>query len=557
MIKKKGGKAEVLKQNRFIHMKEGLARACEALVVGKIKEPLLDQSTIFQIGGQRNHSLEEHVFTLKSLIGLMEYRGDGLILTLVDIISFFDREDILDIMETFYKKKINKKAARLWYKLSENTEIRVKTAVGMSKTAKVGAVVGQGSSGAALASQAMVDSGLEEYFAGSAEEMYYGGVRVETAAYQDDICKPNSDTISAQIGMTRLSAMLAERGLEAHEDKTGYILFGSDEFKKNRKRELDKMPLNFGSFKVKQKSQDKYLGQVLHQGGLAQSVKSTIMDRVGKVKGAIYLTKQVIETVQMQAISGMMAAKEIWERAIVPSLLSGAGTWIESTVEAEEMCEELQELFWRVMMEIPRSTPKVMLTAKTNCMKMKHRIWQQKLLTARSISMKEGSLAKAVYDEQIEMGWPGLVKECEKICEDVGLKHNHGRVKDKTDIEEYIFYHNYKEMKQELASYKKLEEIKNEDFREIQKYMEIKAIAKVRMAFRIRSKMVKKIKMNFKSMHSNLNCEKCEMKIEESQAHTMMCPGWEEERRGLDLHQIEDTVLFFTRVLKDKGRKEK
>ena len=39
------------------------------------------------------------------------------------------------------------------------------------------------------------------------------------------------------------------------------------------------------------------------------------MDRVGKVKGAIYLNKQVIENVQMQAIGGMMAAKEIWEKS--------------------------------------------------------------------------------------------------------------------------------------------------------------------------------------------------------------------------------------------------
>ena len=163
MIKKKGGRGEILKQNRFIHMKTALARTCEALVVGKIKQPLLEQSTIFQIGGQTNHSLEEHVFSLKSLIGLMEHLGEGVMLTLVDIVSFFDREDILDIMETFAKMKINKKAARLWYKLSENTEITIKTAVGMSETTRVGAVVGQGSSGAALASQAMVDKGLEEY----------------------------------------------------------------------------------------------------------------------------------------------------------------------------------------------------------------------------------------------------------------------------------------------------------------------------------------------------------------------------------------------------------
>ena len=54
------------------------------------------------------------------------------------------------------------------------------------------------------------------------------------------------------------------------------------------------------------------------------SVKATIQERAGRIRGAIYKAKQVIETVQMQAIGGMMAAKQLWEGAI------GAGTWVGS-----------------------------------------------------------------------------------------------------------------------------------------------------------------------------------------------------------------------------------
>ena len=68
---------------------------------------------------------------------------------------------------------------------------------------------------------------------------------------------------------------------------------------------------------------------------------ATIQERFGKIKGAIYQTKQIIETIQMQAIGGMMAAKQLWEGAIVPSLLSGAGTWIGITPESEAMCKDL------------------------------------------------------------------------------------------------------------------------------------------------------------------------------------------------------------------------
>ena len=51
----------------------------------------------------------------------MEARGWGFILTLIDIISFFDREDILDVIETYEKMDVNKKAVRLWYKLNNQT----------------------------------------------------------------------------------------------------------------------------------------------------------------------------------------------------------------------------------------------------------------------------------------------------------------------------------------------------------------------------------------------------------------------------------------------------
>ena len=98
----------------------------------------------------------------------------GIILNLVDIISFFYREDILDVVEAMEDMEVNKKAIRLWYKLNEKTEISVKTSVGMSKKAMVGALVGQGSGGAAVGSQAMVDMGMKKYLESSTEEFYYG-----------------------------------------------------------------------------------------------------------------------------------------------------------------------------------------------------------------------------------------------------------------------------------------------------------------------------------------------------------------------------------------------
>ena len=290
---------------------------------------------------------------------------------------------------------------------------------------------------------------------------------------------------------------------------------------------------------------------MLHQDGLAISVKATIEDRMGKVKGGIFTTASLLETIELQAMGGMLAAKVLWEGAIVPSLLAGAGTWVGITCREEEMLEELQELFWRTILQVPRGTPRVMFRAETGCMSMRSRIWKMKLLLASRIVRQEGSLANKVYTEQVKMGWSGLAKEVAEIGKKIGIKDTELSMKE--EVEEAVFNHNYKEMKEEICKYDKLKDIKDEDLREGQEYMKEKSLDKSRMAFRIRTKMVKKVKMNFKnSFKGNLKCEECEMEAEETQAHMMECPGWREELGDLEVLTMEGQIEFFTRVLKRK-----
>ena len=122
-----------------------------------------------------------------------------------------------------------------------------------------------------------------------------------------------------------------------------------------------------------------------------------------------------------------------------------------------------------------------------------------------------------------------------------------------------IFYHNYAEMKEAMEKYRKLEEVKNGDFTKLPEYfVKEKSIERVRMAYRIRSKMVTDIKMNFKNSYKgDLKCDWCDSEEDESQCHVIECIGWEEERRGLDLYVMGDLVTFFQRILKEKGDKRK
>ena len=453
--------------------------------------------------------------------------------------------------------------------MNQRTKIRVKTTAGVTESAEAGDLVGQGTAGAGLVSQLNLDRGLHQYFSGSQDEMYYGKVRIEYTAYQDDVGKPSQGVQEAQNHMLKLAYMVEEKGLEAHPDKTAYIIMKGN--KKNvvmMEKELKNNPLRFGQyFTMTRRKEDKYLGQYLHEDGTAASVASTVASRSGRFKGASFEIRAVIEEFSMAAMAGMMAAKVLLERALLPSLFSGACNWIGMRKATEDQCDDLIYLYWRVMFKVPDGTPKIALIAETATLRTKWRVWEAKVMLVKRLQSQEiTSLARMIYEEQLRLGWPGLAEEVKKICLEIGLPDVNQVMVKKEKVKEMIYYHHYKDMKDQLYKSSKLDRIKHEDFRKEQSYMEDRSIDRCRTKFRIRTEMMKTFKDNYRSKYRErgrgeeeddpgLQCKDCsEPHSPDSQSHCLRCPAWENMRTGLDLEDIEDLVTYFQRVL--AGRDE-
>ena len=88
MIWKGKGAAAVLKNSRFFHMKTFLPRACEAVLVARMKQRILDSSSIYQVGGQPGHSVDESIFVIKSLMANVQKSGKSFLFSLMDIVGF-------------------------------------------------------------------------------------------------------------------------------------------------------------------------------------------------------------------------------------------------------------------------------------------------------------------------------------------------------------------------------------------------------------------------------------------------------------------------------------
>ena len=186
------------------------------------------------------------------------------------------------------------------------------------------------------------------------------------------------------------------------------------------------------------------------------------------------------------------------------------------------------------------------------------RIWEQKCLLLNQIkSLPEGSLAQITYLEAESRGWPGLGQEVRQICLKIGIPDLNKHIIRKQEIQKAIQKSHYDDMMGMFEGSSKLQDIKNDDFRQIQEYFNDKNLETARTKFKIRTKMLENIPGNFKNKYKKQeNGLKCNMCPEEmTQNHCIVCPGRQEMRRGLDMKNLDDLVDYFEILLSDKSNK--
>jgi hypothetical protein len=325
-----------------------------------MKDAIFKAGTIYQIGGCPGQRTQFHLFVLKSLIALRLQPGGrkaGLILTVADIMKFFDKQSLVDAMDSLHKANIHQKFYRVWYKMNQNTVIQVKTGAGMSARGLAGPVTGQGGGGAALASALNLDLGLDAYFRGSKDEECYGTVRMQPLVYMDDTARASHNMISMRAGNIKLAALALEKQLQNHPRNSGYLVFGSEGYRAACWMEAQEAPVTLGEIIMKEKSTEKYLRDILSCKGLSASVEATIKEREAKTIGAIYELRALTEDFRMQGVGGCQSAIDMYEACIIPSLLSNAGTWVEMDEAAINKLDDLQDTFGRALLSLPLSAP--------------------------------------------------------------------------------------------------------------------------------------------------------------------------------------------------------
>ena len=188
-------------------------------------------------------------------------------------------------------------------------------------------------------------------------------------------------------------------------------------------------------------------------------------------------------------------------------------------------------------------------------MLIKNQILLKKLLFFHHIStLPDSCLAKEVYILQKELHLPGIFSECKSFLNENGLCkiEQFTKLQWKKKVKELITKLNKDDLVTMSKKYKKInfEDAADSSTRHL--YLSTFRVPDARLLFKIRSRMVPTIKMNFprdKEFASSLwVCPGCNIHLD-SQAHVMSCDSYSHLREGLDLKEDIDLVRFFHNLL--------
>ena len=541
---------------RNIHTKLEIPNFFGHIVATAAKPNIVQNMTPYQIGTKPGHRAQEHLFVIKSVIGLAEANNTAVALQLWDLSKYFDRESLKDGLNELYKSNVRGKVYKLLYELNKDTRISVRTPVGDTEQRETGEGWGQGTIEGAICSAVNLDNGVKDFFSTSEYEISYGDLALSPLLFQDDISRIAVSPFTAQMGNDKLEALAETKLLDFNMDKSCIIVIGNSKLRKKLEDDFESNPPLLYGQKMKQVAQEKYLGDQINCGGLAASVSATVHKRKGKVLQTIFDIRAVIDDCRSHVTGAITTGLEIWEMAAVPFLLNNSDSWTGIADSTITELDNLQNLFYRVLLQVPVGCPIPMLYWDCGGLLMRNRILKNKLLFLHHVAtLSPDSVAKQVYLVQKRLELPGLLMECQEHLAKFQSDEitSYSKTQWKKFIVDKINLKNQDELLDQVkSSYKKISYIELIGEKcELKSYMRNLDLSAARDKFRIRSKMTKTVKMNYpsdKGYKADLwRCWHCPSL--DTQSHIMTCPAYQHFREDKNLDNDQDLVKFFRQVI--------
>ena len=385
---------------------------------------------------------------------------------------------------------------------------------------------------------------------GSKDEVSYGSVVLAPLLLQDDALRLTTTVEGARDGCMRFEKIMGSKALEVNTDKSVYLLSCKRKNLERIRAEIARTPLQYKGSKIKEKSTEKWLGSIINSAGTYESSISTISDRKFRIYNIINETIAIIEDCRFNKLGGLKCAKDIWELAIIPSLLNNSELFSIDNPKIQKLLEDFQSTLYRGLLALPKSCPLPALTYESNLLLMKYRVYSKLINFVKHVHCQsdETSLAKQILTEQLLNKWPGTSQQAENICEDLNISglfnQDISKKQFKATVRKACQLKNDEELKSQIQSYKKMSALR-EEIKKGNCYFFSETIFRFRVEL-YESKLNFKNKPEFKA--DNFLCDSCETEVDHH-THVLYCPAYSVLREDKNLNSDSDLAIYLQNVL--------
>ena len=163
-------------------------------------------------------------------------------------------------------------------------------------------------------------------------------------SYVDDVMRLAESVESAQYGNDAMEKMVKSKVLEFNLDKSTFVIIGNKKARKALKGKLSKNPLHLCDTEMLETKSVKFLGDLICSN-LSESVHETVKKRLAIAKYSIVELRTVIEDSRASKIGGINIALDIFNSAILPSVLHNCETWSDISRKTMKLLDDSSAVF--------------------------------------------------------------------------------------------------------------------------------------------------------------------------------------------------------------------
>ena len=189
------------------------------------------------------------------------------------------------------------------------------------------------------------------------------------------------------------------------------------------RQDLSDDPMIIQGNPVKVAEQDAYLGMIIHQDGVKESIEATVKIRKGRAWGQVPVIKSLLCHPQLLHEGWLRSAVSIIQGIIPPTMLYSCEAWIDLTKTFMEMMERNYRQMIFAILEVPQGSCYAAILNETGLMKIKFIINKARLYFVSQViwDMKGTEVHKLLMHDWETRGEKSHVEVMRKIAEEYGV----------------------------------------------------------------------------------------------------------------------------------------